>query len=108
MSISRTACLWWMWRMPRLPARRSARVSQRLGIPNFSQAGRVLRLQLDRAIRGNTYVEFETGVRGVGLKPGDLITITYLKEGLDRQLFRIDSDGSRSELPFYPANGSTP
>ena len=60
-----------------------------LGIPNFSQAGRVLRLQLDRAIRGNTYVEFETGVRGVGLKPGDLITLTYLKEGLDRQLFRI-------------------
>lgn len=60
-----------------------------LGIPNFSQAGRILRLQLDRAIRGNTYVEFETGVRGVGLKPGDLITITYLKEGLDRQPFRI-------------------
>jgi hypothetical protein len=60
-----------------------------LGMPNFSQAGRILRLQLDRAIRGNTYVEFETGVRGVGLRPGDLITITYLKEGLDRQLFRI-------------------
>ena len=60
-----------------------------MGIPNFSQAGRVLRLQLDRAIRGNTYVEFETGVRGVGLKPGDLITITYLKEGLDRQFFRL-------------------
>ena len=37
-----------------------------LGLPNFSQAGRVLRLQLDRAIRGNTFVEFETGVRGSG------------------------------------------
>jgi hypothetical protein len=60
-----------------------------LGLPNFSQAGRVLRLQLDRAIRGNTYVEFETGVRGIGLKPGDLITITYAKEGYDRQIFRI-------------------
>ena len=60
-----------------------------LGLPNFSQAGRVLRLQLDKAIRGNTYVEFETGVRGIGLKPGDLITITYAKEGFDRQLFRI-------------------
>ena len=60
-----------------------------LGIPNFSQAGRVLRLQLDKAIRGNTYVEFETGVRGIGLKPGDLITLTYAKEGFDRQLFRI-------------------
>jgi hypothetical protein len=60
-----------------------------LGLPNFSQAGRVLRLQLDKSIRGNTYVDFETGVRGVGLKPGDLITVTYAKEGLQRQLFRI-------------------
>ncbi len=31
-----------------------------LGLPNFSQAGRVLRLQLDKAIRANTFVEFET------------------------------------------------
>ena len=60
-----------------------------LGIPNFSQAGRVLRLQLDKAIRANTYVEFETGVRGIGLKPGDLITISYAKEGFQRQLFRM-------------------
>jgi Putative phage tail protein len=60
-----------------------------LGLPNFSQAGRVLRLQLDKAIRANTYIEFETGVRGIGLKPGDLITISYAKEGFQRQLFRI-------------------
>jgi hypothetical protein len=60
-----------------------------LGIPNFNQAGRVLRLHLDRSLRGNTYVDFETGLRGIGLKPGDLITITYAKEGFDRQPFRI-------------------
>ena len=60
-----------------------------LGLANFSQAGRVLRLHLDRSIRGNTYVEFETGVRGIGLKPGDIVTITYAKEGLDRQMFRV-------------------
>jgi hypothetical protein len=60
-----------------------------LGLPNFNQAGRVLRLQLDKSIRGNTYVEFETGVRGIGLKPGDLITITYVKEGFQRQAFRV-------------------
>lgn len=60
-----------------------------LGLPNFSQAGRVVRLQLDKAIRGNTYIEFETGVRGIGLKPGDLITVSYAKEGLQRQLFRV-------------------
>jgi len=60
-----------------------------LGIPNASQAARAARLTLDKAIRGNTYVEFETSVRGVGLKPGDLITLTYLKEGFQRQPFRI-------------------
>ena len=45
------------------------------GVPNFHQAGRILRLQLDRSIRGNTYVEFETGLRSIGLRPGDLITL---------------------------------
>lgn len=62
-----------------------------VGIPNFHQAARALRLQLDKSIRGNKYVEFETSVRGVGLKPGDLITLTYLKEGFLRQPFRIRS-----------------
>jgi hypothetical protein len=60
-----------------------------LGIPNFSQAGRLLRLSLDRSLRGNTYIDFETGVRGLGLKPGDIITVTYAKEGFTRQAFRI-------------------
>jgi hypothetical protein len=59
------------------------------GVPNFHQAGRVLRRQLDRSIRGNTYVEFQTGLRGIGLRPGDLITLTYLREGFERQPFRI-------------------
>ncbi len=60
-----------------------------LGLPNFNQAGRIIRLQLDKAIRGNTYVEFETGLRAIGLKAGDLITVTYAKEGMDRQMFRV-------------------
>ncbi|HYP14617.1 MAG TPA: phage tail protein [Bryobacteraceae bacterium] len=60
-----------------------------LGVPNFNQAGRILRLALDKGIRGNTFVDFETGPCGIGLKPGDLITITYLKEGFERQAFRI-------------------
>ena len=50
-----------------------------LGLPNFDQAARMLQLQLDKALSGSTFVEFETTVRGVGLKPGDLITVTYLK-----------------------------
>ena len=36
-------------------------------------------------------MEFGTSVRGFGLVPGDLIAITYEKEGLARQPFRIIS-----------------
>ncbi len=60
-----------------------------LGIPNFDQAARILKLNLDRSVRGNTYVEFETSVKALGIRPGDLITVTYLKEGLNRQPFRV-------------------
>ncbi|HSB13151.1 MAG TPA: phage tail protein, partial [Bryobacteraceae bacterium] len=64
---------------------------QALGIPNFHQAARAIQIQLDKSVRGNTYVEFETSVRGVQLKPGDIIALTYLKEGFQRQPFRIRS-----------------
>ena len=67
-SISRTASRSSMWRMPLSAGQEISASLTALGLPNFSQAGRVLRLQLDRAIRGNTFVEFETGVRGIGLK----------------------------------------
>jgi hypothetical protein len=60
-----------------------------LGIPNFDQAARILELQLAKAIRGNVYVELETSFKGVSIVPGDLITVTYLKEGLQRQPFRV-------------------
>jgi hypothetical protein len=60
-----------------------------LGLPNFDQATRATALQLYKSVRGNTYVEFETSVKGVGLRPGDLITLTYSKEGFNRQAFRI-------------------
>lgn len=60
-----------------------------LGLPNFDQAARAAALQLYKSVHGNTYVDFETSVKAVGLKPGDLITLTYSKEGFNRQLFRI-------------------
>lgn len=60
-----------------------------LGLPNFDQATRMLQLQLAKTIDGNTFIDFETTVRGAGLAPGDLITVTYLKEGLERQPFRV-------------------
>jgi hypothetical protein len=60
-----------------------------LGLPNFDQATRVLQLQLLKTIVGNVFVEFQTTVKGIGISPGDLITVTYLKEGLQRQPFRV-------------------
>ena len=60
-----------------------------LGIPNFDQAGRILKVNLDKSVRGNTYMEFDTSVKSFGVRPGDIITVTYLKEGFNRQAFRI-------------------
>ena len=60
-----------------------------LGLPNYDQAARISKLNLDKSIRGNTYIEFETSVKALGVRPGDLITVTYLKEGFTRQPFRV-------------------
>jgi Putative phage tail protein len=60
-----------------------------LGLPNFDQANRAAALQLYKSVNGNTYVQFETSVKGVGLRPGDIITLTYAREGYSRQPFRI-------------------
>ncbi|MBZ5590638.1 MAG: hypothetical protein LAP39_00265 [Acidobacteriia bacterium] len=60
-----------------------------LGIPNYDQAARILKFNLDRTILGNTYVEFRTSVKALGIQPGDLITLTYLKEGFTQQPFRV-------------------
>ena len=62
-----------------------------LGIPNFNQASRVLTRALNQAVNGNTFIEFETSVRAAGLKPGNIITVTYAREGWSRQPFRITS-----------------
>ena len=60
-----------------------------IGVANFDQASRILKLNLDKSVRGNTYIEFETSVKCLGIRPGDLITVTYLKEGFVRQPFRV-------------------
>ncbi len=60
-----------------------------LGIPNFDQATRVTSLYLNKSVQGNTYIDFETSVKSVDLRPGDLIAISYSKEGWDRQPFRV-------------------
>ena len=60
-----------------------------LGLPNADQAARAMALQLYKSTQGNTFIDFETSVKGVSLRPGDIITLTYAKEGFNRQPFRI-------------------
>ncbi|MDA1312496.1 MAG: hypothetical protein O2968_04085 [Acidobacteria bacterium] len=59
------------------------------GLPTFDQAARILKFFLDKSIQGNKYIEFETGVKALGQKVGDIITVTYVREGLIGQPFRI-------------------
>jgi hypothetical protein len=60
-----------------------------LGLPQFDQASRILKFNLDKSILGNTYIAFQTSIKTFGVSPGDLITFTYLKEGFLRQPFRV-------------------
>ncbi|HEX4772718.1 MAG TPA: phage tail protein [Bryobacteraceae bacterium] len=63
--------------------------STALGIANMSQATRVLLRQLDKSTAGNLYVQFQTSFRALKVRPGDIITLTYAKEGLLRTPFRV-------------------
>lgn len=60
-----------------------------LGLANFDQASRVVSLALRKSVDGNVFVEFATSVRAFGLTPGDLIALTYAKEGFARTPFRV-------------------
>ncbi len=60
-----------------------------VGISTFNQASRMLLLGLNRSISGNVFIQFQTSVKALGLLPGDLITVSYLKENLERTPFRI-------------------
>lgn len=63
--------------------------STALGIANFSQATRVLLRQLDKSTKGNLFIQFQTSFRALKIRPGDIIAITYLKEGFSRTPFRV-------------------
>ncbi len=59
------------------------------GLPTYDQAARALKFILDKSIRGNRYLEFDTTVKALGQRVGDIITVTYAKEGFLNQPFRI-------------------
>ncbi|MDQ6678018.1 MAG: phage tail protein [Acidobacteriota bacterium] len=60
-----------------------------LGVPNYNQAARILMFNLNKSVQGNLQIEFQTSVKAVGLVPGNIVAITYLREGIQRQPFRI-------------------
>ncbi len=60
-----------------------------LGVPNYDQAIRISYLFLTKSVNGNTYVDFQTSVKSINLSPGDIIALTYAREGFSRQPFRI-------------------
>ncbi len=63
--------------------------STALGISNFSQANRVLLRQLDKSTKGNAFVQLQTSFRALKIRPGDIISLTYAKEGLTRVPYRV-------------------
>ena len=77
-----------------------------LGLPNFDQANRAAALQLYKSVNGNTYVQFETSVKGMGLRPGDIITLTYAREGFSRQPFRITKLSPGSQFHYGRHHGA--
>jgi len=60
-----------------------------VGLPHYDQAARILKFNLDKTIYGNTCIQFQTSVKVFGVRPGDIITVTYQKEGFNRQPFRV-------------------
>ena len=52
-----------------------------LGVPNYDQALRIVSLCLDKSTAGNTYIEFQTSVRALGIQPGDIVAVTHSLEG---------------------------
>lgn len=60
-----------------------------IGLPNYHQAARTLQFLLNKSISGNRQVEFQTSVKALGIAPGDIIALTYMREGFERQPFRV-------------------
>jgi hypothetical protein len=63
--------------------------STAMGVANANQATRVLLRQLDKSTKGNRFIEFQTSFRAMKVRPGDIIAVTYLKEGMERLPFRV-------------------
>ncbi len=60
-----------------------------VGVPNFPQAQRICQTWLNKAISGNVFLELQTTMKGLHIRPGDLISVSHVRYGFDRTLFRV-------------------
>ena len=70
-----------------------------MGIPNFDQAARILKLNLDRSVGGNTYVEFETSVKRIRDPAGRFDHGDLSQRGTEPAGIPGAEDRARSEPP---------
>lgn len=60
-----------------------------VGVTGQAQAFRVCRKVLTKNLRGNLYAEFESTVKAIFLRPGDIITLNVESAGMLRSPFRV-------------------
>lgn len=60
-----------------------------VGVSGQAQASRVCRKALAKNMAGNLYAEFETSIKAIIIRPGDIITINVPSAGMLRQPFRV-------------------
>lgn len=60
-----------------------------VGVSSQAQAARVCRKILSKNLRGNLYAEFETSIKAIFLRAGDIITINVPSAGMLRKSFRV-------------------
>jgi hypothetical protein len=60
-----------------------------VGIPNFPQAQRICQTWLNKAISGNVFLELQTTMKGLHIRPGDLISVSHVRYGFEQTLFRV-------------------
>ncbi len=73
----------------RLRRQEISQVLPATGVPNFPQAQRICQTALNKSIAGNVFIQFRTSIRGIHVRPGDLIAVNYSRYGFERTIFRV-------------------
>ena len=68
----------------------------------------MLLLGLNKSIEGNLSIQFQTSIKALAILPGDLITVTYSKENLERTPFRVTKITPGAGFPQRADHRPTP